>query len=147
MKKIIFLLALIVACFLSLAHCTDPRRRVIDRVLAKRAAVEPIWSTKKIPYAFSNIIDFDFEDRNTIKNVLVQIQESLSVNGDLCIEFVERKNEKDYMLFADKGDCSSGIGFFTGINTVSLSKGCLQTGVIIHEVLHRYIIYLLKRVR
>lgn len=103
----------------------------------KRAAVGPVWSSKKIPYAFSNIIEFDFDDRALIKNVLQQIQESLSVNGEMCIEFVERTNEKDYILFVDKNDCSSGIGFFPGINNISLSKSCIKTGTIIHEVLHR----------
>lgn len=122
------LMVLVIVTKLSL--CASIRER--------RAAVGPIWVTKQVPFAFSNIIEFDFDDRALIKNVLRQIQDSLSVNGDLCIEFVERTNQKDYILFVDKGDCSSGIGFFSGINNISLTKSCLNTGTIIHEVLHRY---------
>lgn len=103
----------------------------------KRAPVGPIWPVPQIPYAFSNIIEFDFQDRIKIKSVLKEIEESLSVNGDKCIEFVERINQKDYILFVDKGDCSSGIGYYPGNNKISLSRECLTTGTIIHEVMHR----------
>lgn len=102
----------------------------------KRAAVGPTWP-KKIPYAFSNIIEFDFPDRSKIESALARIQESLSINGEDCIQFVPRTNERDYILFVDKGDCSSGIGFYPGINKISLSRSCLVEGIIMHEIMHR----------
>ena len=51
------------------------------------------------------------------------MQESLNVDGDTCIEFVPRKNEKDYVLFFDGDECSSKIGYQPGANKISLSKG------------------------
>jgi hypothetical protein len=97
----------------------------------------PIWPTLQIPYAFSNIIEFDFNARSLIDKTLEQVSQSLMINGNQCIQFVPRKNEKDYILFADRGDCSSSIGFQPGINTISLAKQCIHPGTIIHEVLHR----------
>jgi hypothetical protein len=131
-SALLLLLLLAIARSASSAHVTLERL-----VVQKRAAVGPKWSQQKIPFAFSNIIEFDFDDRAKIKWVLQQIQESLSIDGNKCIEFVERTVEKDYILFVDKGDCSSGVGFFPGTNPISLAKKCLDTGTIIHEVVHR----------
>jgi hypothetical protein len=97
----------------------------------------PTWPTLQIPYAFTNIIEFDFSARSLIDKTLEQVSQSLMVNGNQCIQFVPRKNEKDYILFADRGDCSSSIGYQPGINIISLAKKCLHPGTIIHEVLHR----------
>lgn len=132
MKGVVLIVAALVV---GTIVCAPVERQRQER--RRRAAVGPMWPTKRIPFAFSNIIDFDFEERAIVKSVLRQIEESLSVNGDACIQFVERTNEKDYMLFVDKGDCSSGIGFVAGLNHVSLNRQCLKTGSIIHEVLHR----------
>jgi hypothetical protein len=54
------------------------------------------------------------------------MQESLSVDGDSCVEFVPRNNEKDYILFYDGEDCSSPIGYYPGINKISLSQGMIN---------------------
>ena len=148
MKLIIFAVILLAAYSSTISSTpvadeTDLLSKIAAAVKrVRRGAVGPKWPTKRIPFAFSNIIDFDFDERIVIKNVLKQIQESLAVNGDVCIEFVERTNEKDYILFVDKGDCSSGIGYFTGLNNISINKACFNTGTIIHEVLHRLVITL-----
>ena len=108
-----------------------------SKIRRARAAVGPIWPQKKIPYAFTNIIEFDFHARDTIKAALREIEESLAINGIDCIQFTERENERDYILFVNKGDCSSGIGYYPGANNVSLAEGCHTTGIIIHEIMHR----------
>lgn len=102
------------------------------------AAVGITWPVKRIPYAFSNIIEFGFDSRDHITHTLNRMQESLSVNGKRCVEFVPReKNEKDYILFYDGGDCSSSIGYQTGKNRISLARGCRAPGTVMHEMLHR----------
>lgn len=103
----------------------------------RRSPVGPLWPGGKVPFAFSNIIEFDFDERDLIRTTLREIQESLSVDGDTCLQFTERINEDDYILFAELDGCSSGIGFFPGKNKISLNNECMSKGTIIHEVMHR----------
>lgn len=105
--------------------------------LFKRSPVGPVWPTKRIPYSFSNIIEFDFKERVIIEQAIKMFEISLAIDGDVCIEFVPRKNETDYILFVDTGDCSSSLGYYPGQNRISLSKYCYQIGTIMHELMHR----------
>lgn len=134
-------LLILLACVLVYADAMRvifyPRIRQTTKRRVLRAAVGPTWPTRQIPYAFSNIIDFGFEDRDLIKTTLKQIEASLAIDGETCIEFVERDKEKDYILFFNRGDCSSGIGYQPGLNNVSLASSCLTSGTIVHEVMHR----------
>jgi hypothetical protein len=113
-------------------------KRKFGAARMKRAALGPLWPTRRIPFTFSNIMEFDFDERNLIKHTLKQVEESLSIEGETCIEFVERENEKDYILFVNEGDCSSSIGYTSGRNNISLADGCMKRGTIIHEVMHRF---------
>lgn len=130
----IYLYILLISSLIFFCNCSSLRFNLHKK---KRAAVGPLWPDRKIPYAFSNIIEFNFDERIKIKDALKEIQTSLIVDGEICIEFVERINENNYILFTDTGDCSSGIGFFPGKNKISLADECLNTGTIIHEVMHR----------
>jgi hypothetical protein len=108
-----------------------------ERRRFRRSPVGPVWPSKKIPYAFSNILEFDFEARVIIERAIKKFEISLAIDGEPCLDFTPRKNEKDYILFVDNGDCSSGIGFYSGVNRISLSKYCYQEGTIMHELMHR----------
>jgi hypothetical protein len=110
---------------------------VQERRIFRRSPVGPVWPSKKIPYAFSNILEFDFEARVIIERAIKMFEISLAIDGEHCLEFVPRKNEKDYILFVDGGDCSSSIGFYSGVNRISLAKYCYQIGTIMHELMHR----------
>ena len=79
-----------------------------EKRVFRRSSVGPVWPTKKIAYAFSNILEFDFEARLLIEKAIKMFETSLAINGDSCIDFVPRRNETDYILFVDGGDCSSG---------------------------------------
>lgn len=131
---------LLLSCIILFSECM--RVVHLPRIKAntkrpKRSAVGPIWPQKSIPYAFSNIMEFDFEARALIKQALKEIEESLGINGENCIQFKDRSQEKDFILFVNRGDCSSGIGYFPGVNNISLAENCLTSGTIIHEVMHR----------
>ena len=130
LKTFIFCIAL---CSLATGQLNSQARR---RVF-KRSPVGPVWPTKKIPYAFSNILEFDFEARVLIERAIKMFEISLAIDGDTCIDFVPRRNESDYILFVDGGDCSSGLGYYKGVNRISLSKYCYQVGTIMHEIMHR----------
>lgn len=103
----------------------------------KRSPVGPLWPIRKIPFAFSNIIEFDFQERDLIRTTLREVQESLKVDGEKCLEFSERIDESDYILFTEMEGCSSGIGYFPGRNLISLNNECMTKGTIIHEIMHR----------
>jgi hypothetical protein len=107
-----------------------------------RSAVGPLWPNRTaIPYAFIDIMQFDFEDRALIRSTLREVEEILQINGEDCLTFIERKNEPDYISFVNQGDCSSGIGFVKGVNNISLAEGCRSKGTIIHELMHRFLFY------
>ncbi len=72
-------------------------------LIKKRALIGPVWPTNKIPYAFSDKIEFGFHQRAVIELILKETELLLSVDGDLCIDFVPRIDETDYILFIDKG--------------------------------------------
>ena len=104
-------------CLLALALVFDTvKSSTLSR--QRRSPIGPVWPTKKIPYAFSNIIEFDFEARATIERAIKLFEISLTIDGDSCIEFVPRKSESNYILFVDGGDCSSGIGYYSGVNRI-----------------------------
>jgi hypothetical protein len=105
--------------------------------LLKRSPVGPVWPTKRIAYSFSNIIEFDFKERVIIEQAIKMFEVSLAIDGETCLEFVPRKNETDYILFVDTGDCSSSLGYYPGQNRISIAKYCYQIGTIMHELMHR----------
>jgi hypothetical protein len=107
-------------------------------IVKKRALVGPIWPTNKIAYAFTDNVEFDFNSRKQIEHILKQTEILLSVNGESCIEFIPRHDETDYILFVDKGDCSSSIGYHKGINTISLSKECITYGKLYYNYYYYY---------
>ena len=103
----------------------------------KRAAVGPIWPTTKIAYQFS--FEYDMTAKLQVEKTLKQIEKILEVDGQKCLQFTERDEEKDYILIRNIGnrECSSGIGYFPGINRVSLGYDCLEPGTVMHEIMHR----------
>ena len=133
MSKLLFIVLLMVT---TVALVASARSR--------RGAVEQArWPSHIIPYAFSNTIDFDAVARARITAALALMQAELSVDGETCLRFVERHEHekqlhKDYVLFVDSGNCSSGVGYTRGANEISLAKTCRsETSTIIHEVMHR----------
>ena len=105
----------------------------------KRAAVGPVWPTRKIAYQFA--FEYDMTARLQVQATLKQIEKVLEVDGEKCLEFHERDEDKDYILFRNIGnrECSSGIGYFPGINRVSLGYDCLEQGTVMHEIMHRLV--------
>ena len=106
---------------------------------SKRAsAIGPKWPTKRIPFAFDNIEHFDASNRAKIKHALKLFQESLNVDGETCLEFVERSNESDYIQFVKEDGCFTYVGYRPGKNVISLGPKCIQTDIVMHEIVHKY---------
>ena len=129
LEKIILRLILVLMLTAACIECSRKRR----------AAVGPTWPTNKIPYMFSNRVDFDLEARGKVEHILLMTQNMLASEGQMCIEFVPREDQTDYILFLDNGDCSSTVGYSKGINRISLSRNCISTEVVMHEIMHKYI--------
>ncbi|XP_062974501.1 astacin-like metalloendopeptidase [Elgaria multicarinata webbii] len=83
----------------------------------------------QIPYIISS--DFAQKDRDKIQKSMTEF-ETLT-----CIDFVERKEENDYLNIISGDGCWSFHGRTGGAQTLSLKKPwCLWMGVIEHELEH-----------
>ncbi|XP_070395712.1 astacin-like metalloprotease toxin 4 [Dermacentor albipictus] len=58
------------------------------------------------------------------------------IEQSTCIRFVKRTNEKDYVRIAEKEGCYSMVGRIGGEQPLSLGRGCLFRGTVMHELLH-----------
>lgn len=113
---------------------------------SKRAsAIGPKWPTKQIPFAFDNIAHFDANNRAKIKHAIKLFQKSLNVDGETCLEFVERSNESDYIQFVKEDGCFTYVGYRPGKNVISLGPKCIQTDIVMHEIVHKYFKKFYKR--
>ncbi|XP_042315682.1 astacin-like metalloendopeptidase [Sceloporus undulatus] len=83
----------------------------------------------RIPYAISS--DFEQWHRDLIQEAMTEF-ETLT-----CINFVERKEENDYLNIVPGYGCSSFPGKIGGAQTIFLSKThCMWKGVVEHELEH-----------
>jgi hypothetical protein len=99
------------------------------------ASVGPFWPQTQIAYSISD--NFDFKSIIKIEQTLLTIQNLLQVDlKHKCIEFQPRDNQTDFIVFTNDGECTSDIGYSNGINKISLTKDCLDTNSIIHQVMH-----------
>ena len=132
---------LVAVLFCCCCCCGASSSSVLSSELMERvkraAAVGPVWPSTTIYYSYSNIIDFDFESRERIDAAIELLVETLKIHGQMCLEFLPRSNEPDYMLFVSGDDCSSGLGYQRGANAISLAPACRTPGTVMHEILHR----------
>ena len=109
----------------------------------RRAIVGHRWPKKKIAYDISNK-DFSESSATIIKNALKEFERALIVDtNEKCLEFVEQKNQRDedFISIVSGVECSSYIGYFqkrNDLHRITLGDGCLTSGTIQHELMHRY---------
>lgn len=136
----LFILLLLTVVIVELRVVHLPRIKVnTNQKRPRRSNVDiKTWPSKVIPYAFSNIMEFDIEARDEIKEALDEIEKSVSEKEDTCVQFVERQKEKDFILFVNDGNCSTAEhGFIPGKNIISMSSDCFKKGILIREVILR----------
>merc|ERR1712141_897010 len=86
------------------------------------------WVNGRIPYTFSR--GFSQRGRQMVRLAVADY------NKYTCIKFVPRTRERSYVTFFHGSGCYSYIGQQGGPQRISLAHGCLQKGVVIHEMMH-----------
>lgn len=87
------------------------------------------WPNGVVPYVFGSVRS------SARKQIQRAIQEFKTKIG--CVNFVPRSNQKDYVIFNQKGGCYSMIGRTgRGSQEISIGRGCESLGTVIHEMMH-----------
>jgi len=87
-----------------------------------------------VPYIIST--EFRGREPQVIETALKSFAQSI------CIRFVPRQNQNDFISFENKGGCYSSLGRTGGRQQLSLNRGgCLWHGTVQHEVLHALAFY------
>jgi len=86
------------------------------------------WENGNIPYVIAS--SFSSRDRSIIAKAME------AYHKETCIKFVPRSSEKGYVYIAAGQGCSSSVGRTGSRQQVSLGRGCVYTGIVIHEFMH-----------
>ncbi|KAI6215534.1 Metalloendopeptidase [Aphelenchoides besseyi] len=87
------------------------------------------WPNGRVPYTIST--QYTSYGRARIAAAIQNFQEKT------CIQFVPKtEQDHDYVHIVPEEGCYSMVGKVGGKQPVSIGNGCIQTGVIIHELTH-----------
>jgi len=88
------------------------------------------WPGGVVPYTFANG-HFRSQWQRTV------IQQAMNeYHRKTCIKFKPRSNERGYIQFVEGGGCSSMVGRTGNAQRVTLGRGCVNLGTVIHELMH-----------
>lgn len=96
------------------------------------------WTHNIVPYVLYDQTD---EQKAYIREALDEME------SHLCLKFVPRTDEKNYVNVVSSGSgCSSSVGMVGGVQRISLASnepgsGCFRKGTIMHEFIHAIGIY------
>ncbi|KJH42683.1 shTK domain protein [Dictyocaulus viviparus] len=88
-----------------------------------------LWPNGRIPYTISS------QYSTYSRSIIAASMQEYSIHT--CIEWVPKtNNDVNYVyIFPDRG-CYSMVGKIGGKQSLSLGTGCIQKGIIIHELMH-----------
>uniref|UniRef100_A0A914WKV3 Amino acid transporter n=1 Tax=Plectus sambesii TaxID=2011161 RepID=A0A914WKV3_9BILA len=88
-----------------------------------------LWQNNKVPYAISS--QYSSYSRSLIASSMDDYAKMT------CLQFVPKTNaDTNYVYIIPDQGCYSMVGKTGGRQTVSLGSGCVQKGIIIHELMH-----------
>ncbi|XP_041364712.1 astacin-like [Gigantopelta aegis] len=93
------------------------------------------WPHGVIPY----IIDtshFTGSSLAVIKRAIQTLEDQTAVNGKKCLSFVPRTTESVYVKYQGGSGCHTPVGRHYGKSGITLGRGCLRIGTIMHETMH-----------
>lgn len=87
-----------------------------------------IWPRAEVPYTISH--NFGRSHKRIIERAFREF------TSKTCIRFRTRTTETDYIYIISGEGCSSVIGRQGGVQRITLGTGCVQRGIVIHELMH-----------
>uniref|UniRef100_A0A915PUJ9 Metalloendopeptidase n=1 Tax=Setaria digitata TaxID=48799 RepID=A0A915PUJ9_9BILA len=104
----------------------NPQNNVLYNAVRNR---HQIWSSSQIPYAISS------QYTPYSRSVIAAAMEEYATRT--CVRWVPRSvKDSDYIYIVPDRGCYSMVGKTGGKQTVSLGTGCIQKGIILHELMH-----------
>jgi hypothetical protein len=94
----------------------------------KNTLLEKTWDRGLVPYVLSE--HFRLWEREVVRRAMDDIE------CRTCVQFVERSVESSFVHILPGAGCFSSVGRQGGVQVVSLGSGCVQHGVVLHELLH-----------
>ena len=94
----------------------------------KNTLLEKTWDRGLVPYVLSE--HFRQWEREVVRRAMDDIE------CQTCMQFVERSVESSFVYILPGEGCFSSVGRQGGVQVVSLGSGCVQHGVVLHELLH-----------
>lgn len=86
------------------------------------------WPNGRVPYSLSS--QYGPNSRATIAAAMDEYAKRT------CVRFVPRTSERDYIFITPDDGCYSLVGRDGGRQILSLDNGCIEKGIIIHELMH-----------
>ncbi|ESO87421.1 hypothetical protein LOTGIDRAFT_194410 [Lottia gigantea] len=87
-----------------------------------------------LPYEISSA--YSSFDQTSIRNAMKTIEDKTRVNGQNCITFTPHNGEQRYIRFVSGSGCHTPVGMGFSSSAVTLGRGCLRIGTIMHEISH-----------
>ncbi|XP_077567592.1 low choriolytic enzyme-like [Stigmatopora nigra] len=109
-----------------------PRKRTAMKCMDKKySCLWPKSYNGNIDIPYTIVDKYNDNEKQTIVGAIREIE------ARTCIRFMPRTTQRSYISFEPLFGCSSQPGFMGYKQVVSLHRsGCVQTGIIQHEVLH-----------
>uniref|UniRef100_A0AC35TYP4 Metalloendopeptidase n=1 Tax=Rhabditophanes sp. KR3021 TaxID=114890 RepID=A0AC35TYP4_9BILA len=105
----------------------DPKAEGVQRNAIKNKL--QMWPQGRIPYVLSS--QYSSHSRSIIANSMEEY------NKHTCIRWVPKENsDTDYVYIMPDRGCYSMVGRTGSRQVLSLGSGCIQKGIIIHEMMH-----------
>lgn len=82
----------------------------------------------QVPYTING--PFSSQDRTRIENAMKAFHLST------CVRFIPQKHQSNYISIVKENGCWSFVGLTGGAQRLSLGDGCVQNGIIQHELIH-----------
>uniref|UniRef100_A0A0K0EVM4 Metalloendopeptidase n=1 Tax=Strongyloides venezuelensis TaxID=75913 RepID=A0A0K0EVM4_STRVS len=105
----------------------DPNSKDVHRNAIKNK--HQLWKNGRIPYVLSS--QYSQHSRSVIANSMEEY------NKHTCIRWVPKEtSDNDYVYIMPDRGCYSMVGRMGNRQVLSLGSGCIQKGIIIHEMMH-----------
>ncbi|VDK88963.1 unnamed protein product [Litomosoides sigmodontis] len=105
---------------------TNPQKNVLYNAVRNQ---HQLWPSSRIPYSMSS--QYSPYSRSVIAAAMEEYAQRT------CVRWVPRSVEDyDYIYITPDRGCYSMVGKTGGKQTVSLGTGCIQKGIIMHELMH-----------